>query len=477
MSDPRQPPPALAVLPVFFDLSGKQVLLAGGSDRAVWKAELLAATGAIVRLRAAAPSATMQALVAQTPTLRLEQRAWQLDDFDGVALALGDMADDAAAARFHAAGRLAGVPVNCIDAPAFCDFQFGAIVERSPLVIGISTNGAAPVLGQALRLRFEALLPQSLRAWMTAATSWRARLGPLDLPFRVRRAFWALFAARALAGTSDPGSADFETFLSEARASVPQGGGGRVTLVGAGPGDPELVTLKAVRALQDADVVLYDDLVAPEVVAMARREATKMSVGKRGYRPSCRQSDITAHLVELAGAGKRVVRLKGGDPMIFGRANEEIAALRAAGIPVDVVPGVTAALGAAAALRTSLTERDRSRRVQFVTAHARDGTLPDDIDWDALSDARATSVVYMGVRTLPALVARLLAHGLDPATPAVLVERATWTDQREIRAALGALPAAVAASELRGPCLVMIGGVFAGDEADRASISSHLSLS
>ena len=489
MSAARRPiPPAsatLAVLPVFFDLAGKDVLLAGATARAVWKAELLASTGARVHVRAADPCREMTDLLARLPQLQMVRRDWQPADFDGVTLAVGDMPEAAEAARFHAAARAAGVPVNCIDAPSFCDFQFGAIVERSPLVIGISTQGAAPVLGQALRLRIEAILPQTLRAWMAAAKAWRSERAPADLPFRTRRAFWTRFAARALAGDAPPDMTDLARLLAAAEDEAAAGPSGRVTLVGAGPGDPELVTLKAVRALQEADVVLFDDLVSPLVVDMARREAVKIAVGKRGYKPSCRQSDITARLIALARDGKRVVRLKGGDPMIFGRANEEIAALRAAGIPVAVIPGVTAALGAAAALGTSLTERDSSRRVQFITAHARDGSLPDDIDWPALSDPHATSIVYMGVRTLPALTERLLQHGLDPATPAVLVERATWADQREVRAPLRELTAMVGGLDLAGPCLVMIGRVFAtphpysaatddGRRADDPAASLHL---
>ena len=221
------------------------------------------------------------------------------------------------------------------------------------------------------------------------------------------------------------------------------------------------MTLKALRALQSADVVLYDDLVAPAIVEMARREAEKIPVGKRGYRPSCRQDHIVARLVALASQGKRVVRLKGGDPMIFGRANEEIAALRAAGIPVEVIPGVTAALGAAAMLQVSLTEREKARRVQFITAHAHDGKLPEDIDWRALCDPRASTVVYMGVRTLEPLAGRLLANGMDPSTPALLVERATCPDERRICGTIGTLAAKVAVAEPSGPCVILIGEAFA----------------
>jgi uroporphyrin-III C-methyltransferase/precorrin-2 dehydrogenase/sirohydrochlorin ferrochelatase len=230
-----------------------------------------------------------------------------------------------------------------------------------------------------------------------------------------------------------------------------------VLLVGAGPGDPELLTLKAVRVLQSADVVLFDDLVPSAIVEMARREAARITVGKRGHKPSCGQDEISALLVKLAREGKKVVRLKGGDPTIFGRANEEIEALRAAGIPFEIVPGITAASGAAAAAGVSLTERDVARRVQFITAHTKEGRLPDDLDWQALADARATTAVYMGVKTLPMLIERLLASGISPSTPALFVESASRAEERVIAASLLDLPAKVAAAGPSGPGLVLIG--------------------
>lgn len=449
---------ALAVLPVFFPLAGKRVLLAGATERAVWKAELLQATGARVEVVAPAPCAEMEALVGRLPRLALHRRAWRGDDLDGVAMALIDTLDAEEGRRFKAAAKAAGVPMNAIDNPDLCDFQFGAIVNRSPLVVGISTHGAAPVFGQAIRGRLEAMLPRGLQAWAEAARAWRQRLVPRHLSFQARRRFWERFSARALAPEGHlPDEADFDRWLEAAERSENRG---RVTLVGAGPGDPELITLKALRVLQDADVVLYDNLVAPEIVAMARREANRVDVGKRGYRPSCKQDDITAMMVAFAQEGKRVVRLKGGDPMIFGRANEEIEGCRAAGVPVDVVPGVTAALGAAATLGISLTERTVARRLQFITAHAKDGRLPQDIDWSALCDPNASTIVYMGVRTMDALVPTLLAHGLDPMTPAMLVERATLPDERRIAGAIADMPEKTRAADPHGPCLLMIGQVF-----------------
>jgi uroporphyrin-III C-methyltransferase/precorrin-2 dehydrogenase/sirohydrochlorin ferrochelatase len=233
---------------------------------------------------------------------------------------------------------------------------------------------------------------------------WREKLKLLDTPSKTRRRFWELFGRKALAAKHRPVEADLAMLLAEAEAG--SAAAGSVALVGAGPGDPELLTLKALRAVQSADVVLYDDLVSPAIVNMARREAEKIPVGKRGYKPSCRQDHIVSLLVALASQGKRVVRFKGGDPTIFGRANEEIAALRAARIPIEIIPGVTAALGAAAGLQISLTAREKARRLQFITAHAHDGKLPGDIDWRALCDPRASTVVYMGVKTLELLAGR-----------------------------------------------------------------------
>jgi uroporphyrin-III C-methyltransferase/precorrin-2 dehydrogenase/sirohydrochlorin ferrochelatase len=241
------------------------------------------------------------------------------------------------------------------------------------------------------------------------------------------------------------------------------GGVGSVALVGAGPGDPELLTLRAVRALQSADVILFDDLVSADILDFARREAKKMLVGKSGYRPSCRQDDINALMISLAKSGRRVVRLKGGDPMIFGRADEEIGACRAAGIAVEVVPGITTAQGAASRLSVSLTRRGEARRVQYVTGHAasNDGRLLPDIDWASLADPAVTTVVYMPRATLPELVASAVQRGLDPQTPSVAVERATRGDERVIAATIAALPARLEAAAPTGPVVVMIGRVFA----------------
>jgi uroporphyrin-III C-methyltransferase/precorrin-2 dehydrogenase/sirohydrochlorin ferrochelatase len=219
--------------------------------------------------------------------------------------------------------------------------------------------------------------------------------------------------------------------------------------------------LRAVRALQSADVILFDDLVAPDILDFARREAKKMLVGKTGHAPSCKQDDINALMISLAKAGRRVVRLKGGDPMIFGRADEEISACRAAGITVEVVPGITTAQGAASRLLVSLTHRGKARRVQYITGHGRDGKLPADIDWASVADPAVTTVVYMPTKTLPELVANAVQAGLDPATPAVAVERATRADERVIATTIADLPARLAAEAPSGPVVVLIGRALA----------------
>ena len=395
---PRMEP--LARLPVFFALAGKRAVIAGGSAAAAWKAELLAAAGASVDVYAANPADEMLEIAAQA-SITIHRRNIDATDFANAALAVGAFEDDGEAAAFAALARAAGVPVNVIDKPAFCDFSFGAIVNRSPLVIGISTDGAAPVFGQAIRAKLEALIPRGFARWAEAARQWRPRVQALALSFRERRRFWERFTERAVAEPErTPSSSDIDALMAGVRG-VEQTAGS-VILVGAGPGDPELLTLRAVRALQSADVILIDDLVSPQVLDFARREAKKMMVGKTGHGPACKQSEINDLMIKLAKAGKRVVRLKGGDPMIFGRAGEEIAACRAANIPVEVVPGISAAQGAASRLLVSLTHRAKARRLQYVTGHDRDGNLPADIDWRALADPAATTIVYMPKKTLRA---------------------------------------------------------------------------
>jgi uroporphyrin-III C-methyltransferase/precorrin-2 dehydrogenase/sirohydrochlorin ferrochelatase len=332
----------LARLPIFFALEGKRVLVAGNGPGAVWKAGLASAAGARVDVFAQSPCEDMRALAGTPPrgTITLHERAWEIGDMSGAVLAIGGFTDDAEASRFAAAARAWRVPVNVIDKPACCDFSFGAIVNRSPLIIGISTDGAAPAFGQSIRAKLEGLIPRGFAGWANAAKEWRASVQSSGLPFALRRRFWQMFALRALARpNAEPQQSDFDALLDHARAELPLSGEGHVTLVGTGPGDAELLTLRAVRALASADVILIDDQVSPQVMEFARREAKKMLI-----RPCPSQSgEIGALTLTFARAGRRVVRLMRGDPAAAGAAaQDEIDACRAAGISIEVVPGVGA---------------------------------------------------------------------------------------------------------------------------------------
>ncbi|UOM36930.1 siroheme synthase CysG [Acuticoccus sp. I52.16.1] len=458
----------LAVLPVFLGLKGRRGVLAGGSEAATWKAEVLAAAGADVDVYAAEPTEEMLALIARGAadgSLTLHTRGWTPADLAGAAVAVCDAETEAEAQAFHDAAREAGAPVNVIDKPAFCQFQFGSIVNRSPVVVGISTDGAAPIVGQAVRRRVETLLPPGLADWGKLAAKVRAKVMDRLEMGRPRRVFWERFADLAFGNTAPPEDVDalIETAGRERQA-------GRVTLVGAGPGDAELMTLQALRALQACDVILFDDLVADEVLELARREAKRICVGKRGGRVSCKQEDITALMIRLAKQGRSVVRLKSGDPMIFGRAGEEIAAVRAAGIEISVVPGVTAASAMASILGTSLTHRDHAQTVSFTTGHSRHGKLPEGLDVAAIVGEGRTAVVYMGGRTSQAFVDRAREAGVAGDTPAVAMWNVARADQRIWRGVLEGLPAAVQAADDDGPLLIAIGGVFGAEAADLADL-------
>jgi uroporphyrin-III C-methyltransferase/precorrin-2 dehydrogenase/sirohydrochlorin ferrochelatase len=453
----------LATLPLFFALKGRRAAVVGGSEAAAWKAELLSAAGATVEVLAPSPCTEFGDLAADPPDgpILLQRQPWLPENFAGAAVVVADASDEAEGKRIFEAARTAGVPVNVIDKPDYCTFQFGAIVNRSPLVVGISTNGAAPVFGQAIRSRIEALLPAGFRRWAAAARDWRPQLARLGVASGARRRFWERFTSLAVAEADrQPAESDRDDLLAGAREDAAAPGVGHVTLVGAGPGNPELLTLRALRALRSADIILFDDLVAPEVLEFARREAKRMLVGKTGYRPSCKQDDINTLMIGLARSGKRVVRLKAGDPMIFGRAGEEVSALEDAGIPVEIVPGITAAQGAAANLRISLTQRTSARRLQLITGHADGGRLPEGLDLATLADPQATTAIYMPLGTLRELVQRLRSAGVDPALPACAVFNATRPHERAIMGTLARMPDLVATDNASGPCLLLVGNVL-----------------
>ncbi len=438
----------LAVLPVFFDLNGKRVVVIGGGEPAAWKIELLAAAGAQVDVFAEKICEELAKLPAATITI--SRRRWTPSDLANAALAIADLEDDAEAHAFIAAAKAASVPYNVIDRPEFCQFQFGAIVNRSPVVVGISTAGAAPILGQAVRRRIETLLPQTLTLWAQLAAKVRDEVMDRLAPGPQRRAFWERLAENAF-GNRGPDAQDANPTFATAPAT------GRVTLVGAGPGEADLLTIKAIRALQSADVILFDDLVSAEVLELARREAKRMLVGKRAQRESCAQDEINSLMLSLARQGKHVVRLKSGDPMIFGRAGEEIELLESHGIPVSVVPGISAGLALASRLGVSLTHRDHAQSVRFVTGHSRKGVLPTSLNWTALADPATTSVYYMSRRTLPGIVAELAAQGMSMDTPAIIAASLGRADEQIWRGTIGAAVEAVEAFPLSAPTIFAVG--------------------
>ena len=452
----------LAKLPIFLDLAGRRVLLVGGGEPVVWKAELLAAAGARLDIVAPEPHEDLAALAATSDgTIALHRREWRPEDLDGAALVVANEEDLGQAVRLREAAHARGLLLNVIDNPPFCDFQSGTIVNRSPVVIGIMTDGAAPILGQAIRRRIEAVLPGSLAAWAAAAKGFRERLRA-RLPSRTdRRLFWEAFVDRAFRADipDDRLPAELERLAGSIAGTSGDGRIGEVVIVGAGPGDPELLTLKAMRELQAADVIVYDRLVTPGVLELARREARRVHVGKEGHGAACRQEDISSLIVDLALAGERVVRLKGGDPAVFGRSGEEVAACREAGVPVRIVPGVTTASAAAASLNLSLTHRDHAQRLHFVTGHDRHGALPSNLDFRKLADPNATLVVYMGRRTSAALADRLIAEGLPPFTPVAALANVSRADQLVIRSDLAELRKGIDLPD-RVPVIILIGAAI-----------------
>jgi uroporphyrin-III C-methyltransferase/precorrin-2 dehydrogenase/sirohydrochlorin ferrochelatase len=326
----------LARLPVFLALEGRRVMVAGNGAAAAWKAELLCAAGAFVDVFSRHPGAELHAVAreARGGTITLQPRDWRVADLVGAALAVGQFEHDGEVQRFARAARATGVPVNVIDRPAHCDFAFGAIVNRSPLVIGISTAGAAPVFGQEIRGRLEAMIPRGFASWAAAARHWRAAVASSGLSLAARRSFWRLFTSHAVTHCDrEPQQADFDDLLGRAREKAPAAERGSITLVGAGPGDVELLTLRAARALQGADVIVINELVSPAIVDFARREARKLLVSNPAD---------DALVVRLAQAGRRVVYLVHGDPTSRSSTHDLIAAVRAAGISIEIIPGIGA---------------------------------------------------------------------------------------------------------------------------------------
>ncbi|WP_079227301.1 siroheme synthase CysG [Pseudomonas putida] len=444
-------------LPLFHKLQGGRVLVVGGGEIALRKARLLADAGAV--LRVVAPDIDGQlAALAREGSGEVLVRGYQAADLVGCRLVIAATDDPGLNAQVSADAQALSLPVNVVDAPALCTVIFPAIVDRSPLVIAVSSGGDAPVLARLIRAKLEAWIPSAYGELAGLAARFRHKVKALYPDVNQRRGFWETvfqgpIAERQLAGQG----AEAERLLQAMVEGAPVQQGGEVYLVGAGPGDPDLLTFRALRLMQQADVVLYDRLVAPAIIEMCRRDAERIYVGKRRADHAVPQDQINRLLVDLAQQGKRVLRLKGGDPFIFGRGGEEIEELAEQGIPFQVVPGITAASGCSAYGGIPLTHRDYAQSVRFVTGHLKDGT--SNLPWHDLVAPAQTLVFYMGLVGLPTICAELIRHGRAASTPAALVQQGTTRNQRVFTGTLADLPQLVAEHEVHAPTLVIVGEV------------------
>ncbi|EKT4457232.1 siroheme synthase CysG [Pseudomonas sp. TYF_15] len=444
-------------LPLFHKLQGGRVLVVGGGEIALRKARLLADAGGV--LRVVAPDVDGQlAALAREGGGEVLVRGYQAADLVGCRLVIAATDDPGLNAQVSSDAQALSLPVNVVDAPALCTVIFPAIVDRSPLVIAVSSGGDAPVLARLIRAKLEAWIPSAYGELAGLAARFRHKVKSLYPDVNQRRGFWETvfqgpIAERQLAGQG----AEAERLLQAMVDGAPVQQGGEVYLVGAGPGDPDLLTFRALRLMQQADVVLYDRLVAPAIIDMCRRDAERIYVGKRRADHSVPQDQINRLLVDLARQGKRVLRLKGGDPFIFGRGGEEIEELAGHGIPFQVVPGITAASGCSAYGGIPLTHRDYAQSVRFVTGHLKDGT--SNLPWNDLVAPAQTLVFYMGLVGLPTICAELIRHGRAASTPAALVQQGTTRNQRVFTGTLADLPDLVAQHEVHAPTLVIVGEV------------------
>ena len=441
-------------LPIFANVRNRLCVVIGGGEIGKRKAGVLLEAGANVRVVAPEIDPALSDLSnVESIISRFEEQ-----HLDGAMLVIAATNDRAVNISISKLAKARNIPVNVVDDPEYCSFIMPAIMDRSPLMVAFSSGGATPVLTRMMRSKLESLIPQNYKLLARFAEDNRELVKTRITNPPKRRIFWekALegeLAEKVLAGDVAAGQAMLEQMFVEEDNVLH----GEVYLVGAGPGDPDLLTFKALRLMQKADVVVYDYLVSQPIVDMTRRDAERIFVGKKRNDHTMRQEEINVLLVRLAKEGKRVVRLKGGDPFIFGRGGEEIETLAAEGIPFQVVPGITAASGVASYAGIPLTHRDYAQSCMFVTGHLKDGTM--DLDWEALARPRQTVVVYMGLHGLDKLCAELINHGMPQTTPIAIVQQGTTPNQRVVKGTLATLPAIAEAEKLQAPTLIIIGGV------------------
>jgi len=450
-------------LPIFFNLTGRWVAVVGGGGAAARKAELTLRAGARVKVFAVELGTELAELARETPFVHVPRQPGAEDLADCALLfcAAEDMEQNRKARALAKAG---GIPSNVVDMPQLCDFTMPSIVDRSPLVIAVSTAGASPILGRMIRARLETLLPAAYGRVAAFVGGYRGKVAGRLRDADQRRRFWERMLDGPvldllLAGRQSQALTELEAQLEAAARGLEPGRQGEVYLVGAGPGDPDLLTFKALRLMQRADVVLYDRLVGAGILNLVRRDAERIYVGKLPQEHTVPQPEISGMLLRLAREGKRVLRLKGGDPFVFGRGGEEIELLAEAGIPFQVVPGITAACGCAAYAGIPLTHRDHAQVCLFVTAHGKHGRI--DLDWRTLLQPRQTVAVYMGLAHLAELTRAFVENGAAPSLPAALVENGTRPDQQVLTGTLETIAGQASAAGVKGPAILIIGSVVA----------------
>ena len=444
-------------LPLYFDLKNASTLVVGGGDAAARKIELLLKAGAKVRLCASERIKAIQTFV-ESGKINLVATTFDtslLDDVVLVVAASGDADIDDAIAIKAAARNL---PVNVVNKAESSSFIFPSIIDRSPIIASVSSSGSLPVLTRLLRSRLESAIPSSFGRLADVATKYRDQVREKFPDLNQRRRFWeshleGLFAEKIFSGQEDESVAILENSLKN---DVFQPGG-EVYLVGAGPGDPDLLTFKALRLMRQADIVLYDRLVSQPILDLVRADAERVDVGKERANHTLPQQQINELLVTLAKQGKRVLRLKGGDPFIFGRGGEEIDRLSDEGVPLQVVPGITAASGCSSYAGIPLTHRDFSQSVRFITGHLKDDTC--NLPWSDYVQENQTLVFYMGLVGLSIICSQLIAHGMPSDTPIALVSKGTTKDQKVVTGTLSTMPEVVKVEKVKAPTLIIIGEV------------------
>jgi len=446
------------LLPIFVDVKSRRCLVVGGGEVAARKVTLLlkAEAQVIVVSPVLCPGLVEMQMAGD---IAWEQAEFRPEHLDQAWLAIAATDDLSVNAAVSTAAQARNIPVNVVDQPALCTFTMPSIIDRSPIVVAISSGGAAPVLSRMLRARLETMIPAGYGRLAALAGAFRKQVQKQLPEGAARRIFWenifdGPIAEQMLAGREDAAFSALQKSLDRAAYQLPQG---EVYLVGAGPGDPDLLTFRALRLMQKADVVLHDNLVSEGVMELVRRDAERIYVGKKRSNHTLPQEEINSLLVRLAREGKRVLRIKGGDPFIFGRGGEEIETLAEKGIPFQVVPGISAANGVASYAGIPLTHRDYAQAVTFVTGHLRDGTV--NLDWPALARRNHTVVIYMGLEGLPEICKQLIKHGLPPQHPIAVVQQGTTRHQRVMTGTLADLPDKVANAAFKAPTLVIVGEV------------------